>query len=336
MPTLQLAQEAIPPQEAQHTAELLARLKAKIIVDNPTGPMRRDVHLKMHGIVKAEFVVEPNLPPELRVGVFSEPRTYRAWIRFSNASSSVKPDLNGDVRGIAIKLMGVPGEKILEQERDEQTQDFILISIKAFVAPDVEEFAGLVKAVTGSMGAKIWFLLTHWCTGWRLYKSLIQIANPLQIPYFSTTPYLFGANAVKYSVVPQITTPDTIPDDPADDYLRLAVLKQLKTGEAVFDFAVQLQTDAEAMPIEDAAREWPESISPFRKVATIRILQQDCDGERLKELGENLSFSPWHALPEHRPLGGINRARKAVYWAISTFRHESNQVRAKEPSGWEI
>lgn len=330
--TTHMPQETIPSGEDNYTQDLLERLKAKIIEDNAGGIMRRDAHAKMHGVVKAEFIIEPNLPEELKVGLFKEAKTYPAWIRFSNQSGSLSPDIERDIRGMAIKLMGVSGEKILEQEKDEQTHDFILISTNAFVTKDVEEFDDLIKALTGSLLAKAGFFLTHWRVAFNLLKSLKKFANPLQIRYFSTTPYLFGSSAVKYSAIPQITSPDAIPDNPADDYLRLAMMNQLKEGEALFDFAVQLQTDAEAMPIEDPGHEWQESLSPFRKVATIRILQQEFDSEEQREFGENLSFTPWHALPEHRPLGGINRARKIVYQAISIFRHEYNHTPRKEPN----
>jgi hypothetical protein len=336
MSQLKLAQETIPPGEAAFTTDLTARLKAKIIKDNPTGIMRRDAHPKMHGVVKAEFTVEPNLPTDLQVGIFKEPKTYQAWIRFSNQDGSINADNGGDIRGMAIKLMGVPGEKILEQEKDEQTQDFIVISTNVFVTRDVEEFDDLIKSMTGTLFAKIWFFLTHWRVGYNLYKSMIKFANPLQIRYFSTTPYLFGINAVKYSAIPHVDVPDTIPHHPSFDYLRLAMMKQLKNGEAKFDFSVQLQTDATAMPIEDPGHEWSEQLSPFRKVATIRILQQEFNSEEQKEFGENLSFTPWHTLPEHRPLGGINRARKIVYRTISMFRHEYNHTARKEPSSWKI
>ena len=89
------------------------------------------------------------------------------------------------------------------------------------------------------------------------------------------------------------------------------------------------------MPIEDPRVEWPETMSPFRKLATIRILQQDCDSSRQAIYGDNLSFTPWHALPEHRPLGGINRARKVIYEAISRRRHEHNREPRTEPVDWE-
>jgi Catalase len=331
MATTPLAQETIPSGESKYIEDLLERLKAKIIKDNTGGIMRRDAHAKMHGVVKAEFIIEPDLPEELKVGLFKEPKIYPAWIRFSNQSGSLSPDIERDIRGMAIKLMDVPGEKILESEKHEQTHDFILISTPAFVTKDAEEFDGLIKALTGNLLAKVCFFLTHWRVVWNLSKSLKKFANPLQIRYFSTTPYLFGSSAVKYSVIPHTTNPDTIPDYPSDDYLRLAMVNQLKDGEALFDFTVQLQTDADIMPIEDPGHEWSEAISPFRKVASIRILQQEFDSEEQRQFGDNLSFTPWHALPEHRPLGGVNRTRKIIYQAISIFRHEYNHVDRKEP-----
>ena len=331
-----LTKEYPPANEAEYTQDLAQRLKAKIIKDNPTGIMRRDAHPKMHGVVKAEFVVEPDLPPELRVGVFREPKTYQAWIRFSNQNGTIQPDINGDIRGMAIKLMGVPGKKLLEQEEDEQTQDFIVISTNVFVTKDVFQFDGLIKAMTSGFLQIAWYFLTHWRVGWNLAISMKKFANPLQIRYWSTTPYLFGPYAVKYSAIPQVQTPDSVPQSPADDFLRQAMIAQLAKGEAWFDFAVQIQTNADTMPIEDPGTAWSETVSPFRKVATIKIRQQQFDSEQQREFGENLSFTPWHSLPEHRPLGGINRARKVVYRAISMFRHQYNRVARVEPHNWDI
>ncbi len=335
MPTLPQAQESIPPGEARTIANLIESLKEKLLQEHTSGAMPRDVHIKMHALVKAEFSVLPNLPPELRVGVFKESRTYQAWIRFSNSEGVIKPDAARDARGMAIKLMGVPGAKLLPLEKDAQTQDFILVSTPVFPTRDVEEFAVLASAMAGSLLAKLRYFLTHWRALWILLRALRKFANPLQIAYYSTTPYLFGSSAVKYSAIPRVSVPDPMPDAPADDYLRLAIIRQLREGEALFDFCVQLQTDPARMPIEDPRYAWPVALSPPRKAASIRIMRQDLELENLQAFGENMSFSPWHALPEHRPLGGINRARKVVYEAISTFRHRSNQTPRKEPETWE-
>jgi hypothetical protein len=84
------------------------------------------------------------------------------------------------------------------------------------------------------------------------------------------------------------------------------------------------------MPVEDSLVVWDEAKSPFRRVALIRIPKQTI-GARSKELAEELSFNPWHALPEHRPIGAINRARKAIYEALAEFRHGRNGVQRREP-----
>lgn len=331
-----LAQEYPPPGEADHARNLTERLQAKIVRDNPSGLMRRDAHPKMHGLVRAEFTVEPGLPDDLRVGVFRQPAGYRAWVRFSNQDGTIRPDRQGDIRGMAIKLMGIEGEKLLDEEQDARTQDFILISTPVFVTRDVEEFDGLIRALTGSVWAKLGFFATHWRVVWNLLRAMRKVANPLQIRYWSTTPYLFGHQAVKYSARPVVAVADALPTDPDPDFLRSAMVRQLREGEAVFDFMVQVQTDADDMPIEDPGHEWSEAASAFRKVATLRIPAQDFDSEAQRRFGEHLSFTPWHSLPEHRPLGGVNRARRVVYGAISRFRHAQNGVPRQEPTDWTV
>ena len=99
--------------------------------------------------------------------------------------------------------------------------------------------------------------------------------------------------------------------------------------EPGFDFCVQFQTDAVKMPIEDPTIRWR---SPLQKVATITIPPQQFESPEQSQFCEHLSFTPWHALPEHRPLGGINRTRRSVYQTLSRIRHELNQVPRQEPT----
>ena len=106
------------------------------------------------------------------------------------------------------------------------------------------------------------------------------------------------------------------PDDLPEDYLTQALTRSLQAEEAVFDFKVQLQTDPEAMPIENVAVEWSEHDSIPITVATLRIGPQRVDEAGDLATGcEAMSFNPWHALAEHRPMGGMNRLRKVVYQA---------------------
>jgi hypothetical protein len=330
------ALENQPPGESAAIRSISDRLKARIIKDNPHGIVRRDAHPKMHGLVRAEFTIEADLPPELRVGLFETPRTYPAWIRFSNQNGTIRPDGKRDIRGMAIKLIGVEGEKLLEEERDEQTQDFILISTPVFVTRDAEEFDDLLKSLEGSIFAQGWFFLTHWRVALNVLRSLKKFSSPLEIRYFSTTPFLWGDTAVKYSAIPRSTSLEAIPAGAGEDFLRKALVRQLGQGSATFDFTVQLRTDPTRMPIEDPGRLWNETESPFRKVASILIPQQTFDTDAQRAFGENLSYTPWHSLPEHRPLGGINRARKEAYAFISKFRHLKNDAARKEPTSLEM
>jgi Catalase len=332
---LQLATEYPPPGEDAYVRQLSEMLRQKVEEDYSTGITRRDAHAKHHGCVKAEFVVEPNLPPELRVGVFREPRTYPAWVRFSNQDGLAKPDIDKDIRGMAIKLMEVEGEKLLEDEKFERTQDFLLISHPVFVTKDVKEFAHLIEAMRRGVLRLGWFFLNpfdlHLRALCNLMASRRQCANPLEIRYWSTTPYQFGAGAVKYSARPHAAETALPPRPLPDDFLKEALKRSLAGGDFFFDFMVQFQKDPVRMPIEDPGALWSEKRSPFLKVATIRIPAQEFDSAAQMAFGEDIAFTPWHSLPDHRPFGGINRARKEVYRAISEFRHRKNGVPRKEP-----
>jgi len=77
------------------------------------------------------------------------------------------------------------------------------------------------------------------------------------------------------------------------------------------------------MPVEDVSVEWDEEVSKPIPVATLTIDVQDVDspeGRALAEECETMAFSPWNALAEHRPMGGINRLRQAVYLASQAKR----------------
>ena len=104
-------------------------------------PALRDAHPKAHGCVKATFKVNDRLPPELAQGVFVPGKTYQAVIRFSNGNADpMRPDVKKDARGMAIKLLGVPGDKILPDERDAPTQDFVMINHPVFFLDDPDRY----------------------------------------------------------------------------------------------------------------------------------------------------------------------------------------------------
>jgi len=331
-PELELTTEYPPANEQQHVDSLISELRAKMHRDYVRTRTLRDAHPKMHGCVSGEFSIAPDLPKELSIGVFKRRRTFPAWIRFSNQNGTISPDSKPDIRGVAIKLMGVEGDKLLPDGAHGTTQDFILISDSRFVTKNVAEFDGMVKALVGGTIPIAWYFLTHLRVLRNLMSSLRRHSSPLAIRYFSVAPSLLGDRAVKYALTPRDAGQATLPKGPSNDYLREAMANQLGSRDAVFDFAVQFQVDPHKMPIEDPGVTWNEELSPFRKVAILTIPSQIFDTPERREFGDNLSFNPWRCLPEHRPLGGISRARRQVYQALSMFRHESNQAPQDEPT----
>jgi hypothetical protein len=302
------------------------------------GNAHRDAHPKAHGCVKAEFHVLEALPEPLAKGLFIPGKTYQAWIRFSNGSSDpTRADIKKDARGMAIKVLGVPGEKLLEDDDHATTQDFIMINNPVFFANDPARYLSFMHdANSDSFYGKLLipFALGAKGTLIALKTSSKRISNPLQTRYWSMVPYQLGASsdrqAVKYSARACSATTDPMPASPGHDFLRDALRNTLQTGDACMEFLVQPRT-SNSMDVEDSMTEWKEAQAPFYQVAKIRIPQQIFDTPEQNEFCENLSFSPWHALPEHKPLGVTNRLRKVIYEHISRVRHEMNSAKRQEP-----
>ncbi|MCH7737143.1 MAG: catalase family protein [Chloroflexi bacterium] len=328
---LELGKEYPPDDEQFHVERAIRIIKAKTRKDYQGGRILRGPHPKSNGLVRAEFTIESGLQDDLRVGLFKEPKTYNAWVRFSNAVDQINPDSAEDFRGFAIKLFDVPGEKLLDDE--ENTHDFVFFAHEAFHLANVEQFSDFFEHIAAGRKPIRFFLtrprnLLNPIIGEKTYPS------PLEIRWFSVAPFLYGDRAVKYCINP-LQSGSRLPKNPSDDYLFDTMKSQLANGDANFDFMVQFQTDANKMPIENLLIPWKESQSPFRKVASIRIPAQTFGSPEQNEFDENMTFNPWHCIPEHRPLGGLNRARRDVMKALSDFRLKQNEIVKKEPTGQE-
>ena len=338
MTKLELGQEYIPSDEAKYTNEI-TQIEKEFVSKKPLA--QRAEHGKGHGCMRGEFIIDSDLREDknIRVGVFKEPgKRFTACIRFSNFS--VQNDFKGDAHGMAIKLMGVPGEKILEDEKHEETQDFLMIDLPVFLIRNAKDYAEVFREIgriKNRNPIKFFFPgLNPLKWRWREMQIALavrtnKIANPLATQYWSATPYKLGSQAIKFTVkpYPENQSMDSRFVPRTKDYLREAVKAHLKNNAACFDFLIQFQTDPKRMPIEDPTVEWT---SPFQKVATLKIPAQTIDSPEQIEFCENLSFTPWHSLPEHRPLGGINRPRKLVYEQLAKLRHKINDVPRREPT----
>jgi hypothetical protein len=262
-------------------------------------------------------------------------------VRFSGPGPYITPDID-DVgfMSISIKLMGVPGPKLMDEEKF--TQDMFGVSPPTFVTPDT--IANAQLQVESLKNAQIFYFLNlhrpHVLDFIMQGLWIKTQSSPLEAPYFSCVPYLLGeGQAMQYSFWPTTSLRTRIPRlplRPPDDYLRQAMENKLATEDAYFDVRLQLQTDPHLMPIENAGVYWPEKLSPRRSVATLRIPKQTFTSQAQMDFARKLSFNPWHSIPEHRPLGNQSRARRRMYDTLSKYRHSMNNVALYEPKGDEI
>ncbi len=331
------AVEQIPDGEAAMTQDVIQT--AVRIVDQHRESTRylRDAHAKAHGCVKAEVRVLPQLSEGLRQGVFSEPgKIWQATLRLSNGNAYPQFDSMRDARGMAIKLLDVPGKQLLGNRQDRQEQDFVMFSHPNFFVSDVAEYRQNVAAQAD--GKKVMAFFPGWDPrSWQVRHLLIALQtlsappdSPTQTTYFSVSPYKFGEANAKFRVMPD---PDNCPayalpkqNQDLPNFLRSALNQQLSTDRvpACFVLQIQRQDAHKFMPIEDTSIEWREQDSPFETVARITLPAQDFDTPALNLQCDNLSFNPWFGIDAHRPIGGINRLRKAVYEAVSDYRHSRN------------
>jgi hypothetical protein len=338
---LALAEEKPLPGEEEFVDSIITSFQAQMRGLWKPGGFERGGNTKTQGIVRAEFIVHDGLPAELRRGIFAEPKTYRAWVRFSGPGPYITPDID-DVgfMSISIKLMGVPGPKLMDEEQF--TQDMFGVSPPTFVTPDVKANAQL--QVESLKNASIFYFVNlhrpHILDGIMQGLFIKTQSSPFEAPYFSCVPYLLGeGQAMQYSVWPKSTRRTPIPRlplRPPDDYLRQAMVGALDAGDVELDFRIQRQSDPHLMPIENASVLWPERLSPRVSVATLRIPRQKFDSPAQLEFAKRLSYNPWHSIAEHRPLGNQSRARRRMYLALSTLRHEMNNVPHYEPNGSEV
>jgi hypothetical protein len=227
-------------------------------------------------------------------------------------------------------------------DQEKFTQDMFGVSPPTFVTPDTRANAQL--QIESLKNAQIFYFLNLHRP--HLLDLIMQglwtktQSSPLEAPYFSCVPYLLGeGQAMEYSVWPtsnRKTPIPRLPFRPPDDYLRNAMAATLAAGDVELDFRVQRQTDPHLMPIENAGVMWPERLSPRVSVATLRLPRQTFTSQAQMDFARRLSYNPWHAIPEHRPLGNQSRARRRMYYELSKLRQTMNAVPHYEPTGDEV
>jgi hypothetical protein len=345
--------EQIGPDEDQTIRELadtLLLISEKTFAD--TGHALRSVHAKSHGIIEAELDVLPGLAPHCAQGLFARSARYPVVMRLSTIAGDILDDAVSIPRGMAIKILDVPGDRLPGSEGD-ATQDFLMADGPAFSAPNAGKFLaslkllakttdraqGLKKALSTvlrgveaaveSVGAESALLKT--LGGHRPSHILGEV-------FYSQAPIRYGDYIAKMSLAPAspelLALRDVMLDIKGDrNALRAAVRQHFATRGGVWDLRAQLCTDLSVMPVEDASVVWPEDGSPYVTVGRITAAPQDTwSDEKIRRVDDGMSFSPWHGIAAHQPLGSVMRARNRTYRAAASFRSERNGCPMHEPT----
>lgn len=345
---LEVGQERVPPGEAEMIRVLVEMMTERHKRSYPPGvrPMQRDFHTKAHGCVRATFTVVEDLPAEYRYGLFACTGVpFDAILRFSNGQRAVESDDMPTPHGLAIKVLGVPSDD--PDGAKERTQDFLLADFPVNLLGDVADALEFYQAeAAGKPQAYFFSPLPPRLHARRFaigaLSSLGRVDDVLDLTYYSQTPYRLGPRqACKYIVRPAHRSRGRPPRREGDDnFLRARLVERLSAKEpVVLHFFVQRQLHPTRQPIEDASIEWDEREARPVHAATLELLPYDVQAVPFTSpwcqwCCERLSFNPWTALPASRPLGGINRLRKAVYDAISQLRHDANGVQRREPASF--
>ena len=311
----------------------------------------RAVHAKAHGIARGTLTVAGNLSPEFAQGLFARAGRYEAVIRISTLPGDLLDDSVLVPRGLALKLIGVEGERLPSSEGD-TTQDFVMVNGPAFAAPDAKAFLGnlsmLAKTTDKAEGAKkaLSTVLRAFEAGLEAVghpsATLQQLGgapstHPLGETYYTQTPFRYGDYIAKFRLKPvseALTSLTGVKVDTAGrpDALREEVRRQMIETGGTWALEVQLCTNLDKMPVEDPTVQWDEDASRFVTVATLEVPPQLAWENGVTNAADDaLAFSPWHGLAAHRPLGGVNRARRETYVKSAQHRGRVNGCPMHEP-----
>jgi len=345
--------ERIPDDEAETARGLVDTLRGiieKTYADY--GHAVRSVHAKSHGLITGELLIFDDLPDVLAQGVFARGAVYPVVMRISTNPGDILADSVSTPRGMALKLIGVEGER-LQGSEGATTQDFVMVNAPAFMASTPKEFLRSLKLLAATTdkaegGKKA---LSAVLRGTEKVIEAVggesgtiknlgghPATHPLGETYYTVVPLLYGLYFGKVSVAPVSDALLALKDQAVGvsgrpDALREEVNAFFATAGGEWEIRVQLATDLDSMPIEDAAVPWPEDQSPYIAIGRITVKPQTgWSQEKAAAIDDGMAFSPWHGVAAHRPLGGIMRTRKPAYEMSATFRGEHNGCPIHEPA----
>lgn len=310
--------EQIAADEPQRFAAYAQQFKAIQARKSQKYGTGRALHRKQLTAARGTLEVLGGLPEFARQGLFAAPAKYETWVRLSNGGMDRAADRMPDIRGFALRVLGVQGDAALGNG-PAVSQDFTLINQEQFAFPQSAEFIDFVAAASHGNGALIKFLFKRYGIVGGPAR-LIKLAKTMGKPFggfatealFSAVPMACGPYAVRVRLVPSPSNGSSDPQAKVDWGRDFS--KRLAQQALAWDLQLQPFVNEALTPIEDASVNWP---TPYVTVARLTLPQQDTQSEAGRAFSaqvEQSVFDPWHALAAHRPLGDVQRARKVIYF----------------------
>lgn len=348
-----------------HIEEYMARIIdfwEKAVRESParerTGRALRGAHAKTLGVARAEVEMLGAVPAPYAQGIYATPGRHGALIRFSSANNHLGPDAElGPVLGFALKMFEVEGTKLVEDEPSPTTFDLVMKNNPNFVASTARHYLvlqevgndtgdylargkeGFRELLTDLLTGKGTFEQSDWA--WEETFAFVKatqtpIRNPLLTTYWTMAAVRHGEYVGKVRVAPaEDNAVHAIHRDldvrSGPEVFAPVLADELKAHDFAFDLQVQLCTDLEAMPVNDATVEWPERLSPFVTVGRIHLPRQDITAQESVEATDALAFNQWRVTAEHRPLGEIMQVRR-IYSVSARVRRDINHQPHVEPA----
>ena len=266
-----------------------------------------------------------DLSDDLRAGFAQPGATYPTVVRFSNAAGTARPDTEQDLRGVALRVQVSP----------EEVHDLLMTNYPVSHARDARQFVEFAKATAGGRAARVLGLL-RLVRLFGVHETVRMLRNVLTArkhharsvtteTYWSRGAMRWGPElAVRYLLRP-VSDVAAAPRPPRGDphYLANEARNRLLNGPVELELCLQRYVDERSTPIEDTGVAWSERVSPPEPVAVLTLPQ--CDTGSVDALAQArvidaTAFNPWNTTDEFRPLGNLNRARKAAYDASAAHR----------------
>ncbi|MBB1467525.1 lysine-epsilon oxidase [Pseudoalteromonas sp. SG41-5] len=310
----------------QRLTEMFVGLGQVPRIDKGQQPAQRAVFRKQHGIAYGHFIINPDIDPQFKIGIFAG-KEYECAVRFSSDTLPSSPDLHSTL-GLAVKLFGVDGPKLIGEG---DTADFIFQNMDRFFTKNAQQMCQFTTAGVIDKNYDAYLNNPKHIQTANILQAMQKVeASCLSANYWAILPFKLGEQQiVKYRLVPEGSELGAPSID--NNYLALDLQRRLRQGSATFRFEVQLRTNPKTMPLDDAQAVWSCEESPYVCIARLHLAQQNITAIGQAELGNNLAFNIWRTLAAHEPLGSIALARKSAYAASAHARHTANGQQLQEP-----